>query len=320
MGNLSTVNFRFRPMIFIYASIFFLVFSLFVCPVPGFGIEINPAQLNTWYDIRTPDTPVNWSTMPKMFQTIVRKVEPYVAIYRFQLGKGKKYTFQSEYPADHFQGQACLRGVNPLAASKYYSAPSGTAGLILCHNRSFPGGNIKGHVFGRKSNFTTSVKSQHNSDYLVITSKNPNTPFRFRMIEPAEKDDFIRKKGGYRIRPGQDTFYSWSNVHTKELWMGYAQGEKKDPQVDKKKTTNPVMSTSSGIKVFSGNKAVAKGEKISIHFSGLPGNKKDWMTIVKKGASANNYGQFFYTNGKKEGVFNFKGLEPGQYEIRGHNS
>jgi len=218
-----------------------------------------------WYDIRTPDKPVNWPAMSKMFQTIVRKTEPYVAIYRFQLDKGRKYTFQSEYPADHIIGSACLRGVNPLAASKHYNAPSGTAGLILCRNRGFPGGNIKGYVFGRKSNFTTSVKSQHNSAYLVISSEKPNTPFRFRMNEPAEKDNFIRKKGGYQKKPGQDTFYSWSNVHKDKLWMGYAKGEKKVPQMSIKKTTHgPSMAT-------------------PLSQSQMPANLIEWIKYIQSG-------------------------------------
>ena len=57
-------------------------------------------------------------------------------------------------------------------------------------------------------------------------------------------------------------------------------------------------------------------EKIKVQYLDLPGNQKDWITIVRSDAPENSYGQYFYTMGKKEGDFIFGGLAPGEYEVR----
>lgn len=57
-------------------------------------------------------------------------------------------------------------------------------------------------------------------------------------------------------------------------------------------------------------------ESIIVEFSNLPGNKQDWLTITKQGASDNQYGEYFYTQGKKEGSYTFKSLAAGEYEVR----
>ncbi|MFC1580093.1 hypothetical protein ACFL4N_04210 [Thermodesulfobacteriota bacterium] len=316
MVMFSVKGFPFRTGNFLKIAILILAFLALGWPGTSPAFEIKQARLNQWYDVRTPGTPVNWSAMPKMFRTNVRKSEPYVTIYRFQLSKGQKYTFQSEHPADYIQGSACLRGVNPLAESDGYNQPSGTTGLILCHNRAFPGGNIKGYVFGRKSNFTVSTRSQHNNAYLVLTSKKPRAPFRFQMIHPAENDNYIRKKGGYKIMPNREPSLSWSNVYKKHFWLGYARGEEKKAQTGSTAAVTSRGSVSSGIKVVPGKGMYSPDEKIVVQFSGLPGNQQDWITIVRKGTPANKYGEWFYTKSRKTGSLQFKGLRPGAYEIR----
>ncbi len=60
----------------------------------------------------------------------------------------------------------------------------------------------------------------------------------------------------------------------------------------------------------------ASGEAIEVEFSGLPGNQQDWITVVKKGTPESSYGEYFYTQGKKQGSYEFKGLSPGEYEVR----
>lgn len=60
----------------------------------------------------------------------------------------------------------------------------------------------------------------------------------------------------------------------------------------------------------------AAGEAISVTYAGLPGNAKDWITIVGANAPENTYGEWFYTQGQRSGTRAFKGLGPGAYEIR----
>lgn len=189
------------------------------------AVETRQAALNQWVEFRMPANPLDRSRIPEMLKRIVPESSTHVAITRFELSPGATYTFQSEYPGDSLPGSVCLVGVNPLAPSKEYSAPSGTTGMVLCHHRSFPGGDIKNFVFGTKENFTVFDRSPHTSAWVVAYSAKPDTPVRFRMLQPAEPEDLIRKSGGYRIAPGKAAQTSWANVFSTKLWLGYAAGE-----------------------------------------------------------------------------------------------
>ncbi len=57
-------------------------------------------------------------------------------------------------------------------------------------------------------------------------------------------------------------------------------------------------------------------ENIVVEFANLPGNAKDWLTIVGANTPPETEGQFFYTGGKKSGLLTFKGLPVGDYEVR----
>jgi len=62
--------------------------------------------------------------------------------------------------------------------------------------------------------------------------------------------------------------------------------------------------------------AYTAGEKITVNVTGLPGNKTDWLTLVKASDPDDTYGQWFYTDGKPSGVFTFDKVPAGEYEIR----
>lgn len=67
------------------------------------------------------------------------------------------------------------------------------------------------------------------------------------------------------------------------------------------------------------NKAsYAPNEAIHIEYTGFPGNRQDWLTLVKKDAPPNTYGEWFYTGGKKAGSYQFKGLAEGEYQVRAY--
>lgn len=57
-------------------------------------------------------------------------------------------------------------------------------------------------------------------------------------------------------------------------------------------------------------------ETITVWFEGLPGNDQDWITLVPAGTPDTEYGQYFFTAGKREGTLNFNGKPAGAYEIR----
>ena len=57
-------------------------------------------------------------------------------------------------------------------------------------------------------------------------------------------------------------------------------------------------------------------EEITVTFSGLPGNSKDWITLIKPNAPAREYGNWKYTKGKESGSLTFDGMRAGDYEVR----
>ncbi|MBN1698017.1 MAG: hypothetical protein JW881_10925 [Spirochaetales bacterium] len=63
-------------------------------------------------------------------------------------------------------------------------------------------------------------------------------------------------------------------------------------------------------------KTYQKSEKITVGFTGLPGNKTDWITLVKASEPDDTYAQWSYTDGKEDGSVTFNGVVPGEYEIR----
>lgn len=57
-------------------------------------------------------------------------------------------------------------------------------------------------------------------------------------------------------------------------------------------------------------------QPIEIEFINLPGNKQDWITLVQKDKPENTFGQWFYTDAKKNGTHVFNGMPAGTYELR----
>lgn len=57
-------------------------------------------------------------------------------------------------------------------------------------------------------------------------------------------------------------------------------------------------------------------EKITVQFSGLPGNSRDWISIASVGSAIDQYKSWFYTEGKQSGTHEFPGQPEGDYEVR----
>ncbi len=58
------------------------------------------------------------------------------------------------------------------------------------------------------------------------------------------------------------------------------------------------------------------GEKVTVHFFGLPGNPQDWITVVPEGTAEDQWGNWTYTKGKRDGSWTTGPLSPGRYEVR----
>lgn len=68
--------------------------------------------------------------------------------------------------------------------------------------------------------------------------------------------------------------------------------------------------------VKTGKDTYKSNEMIGVTYSGLPGNQKDWITIVRATAPTNTYDEWYYTSGQTNGTLVFRALPAGSYEVR----
>lgn len=62
---------------------------------------------------------------------------------------------------------------------------------------------------------------------------------------------------------------------------------------------------------------VAPGEKIVVRFQGAPGNSGDWIAMYPLGAPNENYGEWYYLRGRRDGTLTFTAPKQlGWYEFR----
>ncbi len=76
------------------------------------------------------------------------------------------------------------------------------------------------------------------------------------------------------------------------------------------------ISDGANARITPGRREYTGSEPVRITFSGLPGNRNDWITLVKATEPDNTNGQWFYTYGERSGSHTFNPTEPGNYEIR----
>jgi hypothetical protein len=57
-------------------------------------------------------------------------------------------------------------------------------------------------------------------------------------------------------------------------------------------------------------------ERIKVTYKNLPGNETDWIGIFQRNAPHDEYMEWFYTDGNKNGTMMFNGLEAGKYDMR----
>ena len=59
-------------------------------------------------------------------------------------------------------------------------------------------------------------------------------------------------------------------------------------------------------------------EDVRVTFSGFPGNRHEWITIVPATAPDDEIGEKFFTDGARAGEITFRGFPPGDYEVRAY--
>jgi|GEM_PF-5396958 len=80
------------------------------------------------------------------------------------------------------------------------------------------------------------------------------------------------------------------------------------PEITEKKWSRSNLLTDRDVYEIDGN--------IVVYFRNVPGNRKDWISIVQYGTPVNVFGDWKYIRGKKEGSLMFTGKSPGKYEVR----
>ena len=199
------------------------------------ALTVREAQLNQLLSVSTPSVPMTAANTPqKLWKNITNKgYTPYISLFRYRVEIGSRYTFQVEYPGDKLHGSAILRGENPLTDYTYSYGPL-PKGISI--SRLFPGGNISKCIFAHRTNFSISSKSEHNTLWLIVASKNPNTPFKILLKSPADPDNEVRYNKRARC-PGESASFTWGGIQMKPVWLGY------DPDEKKQGLTPPVAAT-----------------------------------------------------------------------------
>ncbi len=75
-----------------------------------------------------------------------------------------------------------------------------------------------------------------------------------------------------------------------------------------------------GSKVYTKKRVYKPGETIKVYWKNFPGNRSDWITIVRSTASTRSYKQWTYLYGKRRGSKKFNGLPNGTYEVRAYHN
>lgn len=81
---------------------------------------------------------------------------------------------------------------------------------------------------------------------------------------------------------------------------------------------SPAFCSAEEIYILPTKQTYAPGEPIVVTIDGLPGNHQDWICLVPAGSSDEEWGEWFYTDGRRSLTYTFQGKPPGTYEVRVH--
>jgi TolB-like protein len=76
--------------------------------------------------------------------------------------------------------------------------------------------------------------------------------------------------------------------------------------------------TETPVKLTASKTRYTTAEQIVVIFAGLPGNERDWITLVDASKSDDVYGEYFYTDSQATGSCIFSPVTAGDYEVRAY--
>ena len=107
-------------------------------------------------------------------------------------------------------------------------------------------------------------------------------------------------------------------VFEKEDGGGSGDAGKEQYASSKKKKVIRVPDSKGPASLNADKTVYSSGEIVTVTYSGMPGNAHDWITLVDASRPDNQYGQWFYTQGKRSGTYSFGRVKPGLYEVRAY--
>ena len=238
-------------------------------------------------------------------------------LFKFLKGeKNGKATFKGNLPPGQYQARAYLNwpkgSYNVVARadfrvkdsestprvwpsqSTYYSDQN-----ITVNFKGFPG-NQKDWISLASVKMSTKAYNQYK-----YTSGRKQGSFSFKPMKP----------GDYEIR----AYLNWPKgsykVVARSQFKVLAPGQ---PQVKKQKKNQKAADNETQPRLRTIRSVYSRNQKITIRYSGFPGNQKDWISVAAQNLPDNRYNYFTYLSGRKTGTYTFPALPPGKYQVRAY--
>lgn len=252
------------------------------------ALEVVDAARDTLVSVSTSATAVPASEAPRLIPTITNS--PYVAVVRFPVQAGAKYTLLNVYPAnDEDDLKLRITGYYPLSADT--QKEQGASG-------SLSGGRSKSGTdtgqYGHRYNFSISPTSQGKYLYVVYFSKAPRESFQLQLSSnPLPDQEVLQNKNSpYTKRVGPtwgDTMGEFWSVKLADepppkttLGGGRKDDGKPDPGNDHPPGTLPGDSKNlpQGITVQAEKRRAKSGETVTVPVLLLNGKDVANLNVV----------------------------------------
>lgn len=159
--------------------------------------QVAPAAdlpLNQQVTLQTSSERLTAAAAPKKLWSRWGKGYPevYVAIYRFTVTPGQKYTLYGHFRPDGIYRNFYVVGDNPLTDVDYsYGKSSGYTTMFVALGQQ-PGKENCAAVT-RRYNLTIAPDSEHSYLYLLVTSKTPREALAVTLKTPADADESVSR-------------------------------------------------------------------------------------------------------------------------------
>ncbi len=198
--------------------LFMLVFlSLFITSFTGYGLSILDGKLNEEIHVVSGAKPVSAEGSTSLIVKWLKngKEKTYVALVRFPVVPGEKYTLLTRYPIDGKGRGYILTGSDPeKSKGGWVSFQVPDASKVSYY---------KCKMIAKRSNISIS-KDSNSFLYVIYTTRFPSLPITFKLIYPPVPDSVVEKSHPYPGCNPQADFY-WGDVWERPLLL------KRDPHL-----------------------------------------------------------------------------------------